>query len=194
MLRAIVLIDHQNFEIAIRDLYHGNAPWLDYTKLPQEVVKTVPGCQLIKTYMFVPKPDGFLSGIDSYAKSYRWARGLNSKPFFEVIDGRFLAYPVSRDIQMDKDDPTTFNVREKGTDINMALRALKDAFFNAFDIAFFMSADSDYIGIYDMLRNMGKLTAVVAVKGQNIRPIRESVDTTVLLDKNFFSNCLRDRE
>ena len=74
----------------------------------------------------------------------------------------------------------------------MALRALKDAFFNAFDIAFFMSADSDYIGMYDTLRNMGKLTAVVAVKGQAIRQIRDKVDKTVVLAEDFFSNCLRN--
>lgn len=194
MLRAIVFIDHQNFEIAVKHLYNGNAPFLDYSKLPRQVVDLVPGCQLIKTYMFVPKPDTFLSGIDSYANVYRWAKSLNSMPFFEVIDGRFLASPSNGRSweEMNPEDRSTFSVREKGTDINMALRALKDAFFNAFDIAFFMSADSDYIGIYEMLRNMGKLTAVVAVKGQNVRQVKECVDTTAILDKDFFSKCLRD--
>ncbi|NLZ70473.1 MAG: NYN domain-containing protein [Clostridiaceae bacterium] len=192
MLRAIVFIDHQNFQIALNQLYNGKAPFLDYTKLPQEVVKTVSGCQLIKTYMFVPKPDEFLSDIESFAKQYRWAKNLNSKPFFEVIDGRLIAYPTDTDVPMDKNNRATFKYREKGTDINMALRALKDAFFNAFDIAFFMSADSDYIGMYDTLRNMGKLTAVVAVKGQAIRQIRDKVDKTVVLAEDFFSNCLRN--
>lgn len=192
MLRANVFIDHQNFEIALRDLYQGDSPRIDYTTLPKEVVKLVPGCHLIKTYMFVPRPDDFLTNIDSYQKTYQWAKGLNSKPFFEVIEGRHIASPCYPNTRMDPDDKSTFTVREKGTDINMALCALRDAFFNAFDIAFFLSADSDYLGIYEMLRNMGKLTAVVAVKGQNIRPIREAVDTTAIMDQSFFINCERD--
>lgn len=115
--------------------------------LPKKVVEKVQGCELIKTYMFVPRPDEFLNKIDTYRKYYQWTRNLNNMPFFEVIDGRHIASPVNSYTQMDPSDPTTFSVREKGTDINMALRALKDAFFNAFDIAFFISADSDYIGI-----------------------------------------------
>ncbi|MCK9350056.1 MAG: hypothetical protein M0P44_02350 [Clostridiales bacterium] len=81
MLRAIVLIDHQNFEIAVWDLYGGSAPWLDDTKLPKQDTRLVPGYQLIKTYLFVPKPDTFSKDISNYSKAYQWAKGLNSKPF-----------------------------------------------------------------------------------------------------------------
>jgi len=42
-----------------------------------------------------------------------------------------------------------------------------------------------------MLRNMGKLTAVVAVKGQKIYQLKEFVDTTIILDEAFFKTCER---
>ena len=81
MLRALVLVDHQNFVIAVWDLYGGSAPWLDDTKLPKQDTRLVPGYQLIKTYLFVPKPDTFSKDISNYSKAYQWAKGLNSKPF-----------------------------------------------------------------------------------------------------------------
>ena len=53
-----------------------------------------------------------------------------------------------------------------------------------------MSADSDYVGIYETLRSMGKLTAEVGVKGQSIKDVRDCVDSTADLDQDFFSSCL----
>ncbi len=59
MSRAIVFIDHQNFEIAYNNLYQRKGAFIDCAMLPKKVVEKVQGCELIKTYMFVPSPMSF---------------------------------------------------------------------------------------------------------------------------------------
>lgn len=54
-----------------------------------------------------------------------------------------------------------------------------------------MSADTDYLKVYEVLKSMGKLIVVVGVKGQNLSRIKGQVDNTLILDKDFFDTCLR---
>ena len=63
--------------------------------------------------------------------------------------------------------------------------------FNSYDIGFFLSADTDYISIYEMLKRMGKLVVQVSVKGQSATKIKASVDRQIVLDDNLFGRCIR---
>ena len=54
-----------------------------------------------------------------------------------------------------------------------------------------MSADTDYLTVYQQLKNMGKLVVVVIVKGQRIGKIRPEVDDFLILDKPFFDAHIR---
>lgn len=192
MLRAMLFIDYQNFIIAVRELYNcADKPWpkIDYMKLPREITKRVPNAELIKTALFIPEPDEFLMRDEKLSKEYRWAMNLGNKPFFEVHTGHYLSGPVSGR-QKNIADPSSYTKREKGTDINIAIEALSKAFFNAFDVGIFLSGDSDYISIYSMLRNMGKLCSVAAVKGQNINRVFTHIDHHQFLDIGFLDQCV----
>lgn len=192
MLRAMLFIDYQNFIIAVRDMYsNAKKPWpkIDYTLLPTKIIEKIPNAELIKTTLFIPKPDDFLMADIGFAHEYQWAKNLGNKAFFDVCDGQFISGPVSGKVK-DIKDPLSYTKREKGTDINMAIEALSKAFFNAYDIAVFLSGDSDYISIYKMLHGMGKLNSVAAVKGQNIRRVLEHVDHHQFLDMAFLDNCV----
>jgi len=63
MLRGIVFIDFQNFQIAVNNLYSKNKeswPRLDFNLLPREIVKNIPNVDFLKAFLFIPKPDDFL--------------------------------------------------------------------------------------------------------------------------------------
>jgi len=68
---------------------------------------------------------------------------------------------------------------------------LMKAFYNAYDIAVFVSGDSDYISIYRVLKTIGKLTVVAAVKNQNLTRILPHVDSHMIMDLDFLESCER---
>ena len=109
-----------------------------------------------------------------------------------MIEGRYVARPFDEAVPMEIDKRNTYYKVEKGTDINLAVHAISKAFYNSYDIAFFLSADTDYIKVYEILKNIGKITVVVGVKGQSINCIRPVVDNTLILDEDFFEKCRRE--
>lgn len=195
MLRGMVFVDHMNFNIALQSYYKGlnmSTPKLDYNVLFREVVKLVPDVDYLKTFIFAPKPDDFLMN-DSYLKGYyKWVSGLGSAKYIDVIEGRYLARPTSGvPNTMNISDHSTYYKVEKGTDINLAVHALSKAHFNSYDVAFVMSADTDYISVYKLLKSIGKIVVVIGVTGQNLGKIIPEVDDYKFLDDAFFQNCLR---
>lgn len=195
MLRAIIFMDHLNFDIAYRDYYlkQGRAisPRLDYNELPKCMASSVPDATLIKTICCIPKPDTFLMTDPKLAKEYQWASNLKNNTCFDVVEGEYLAGPVKQYSDMDITDHETYFKVEKGTDINMAVEALTKAYNNAFDIGVFISGDSDYLPIYKTLKTMGKMVVVGAVSGQNIGRVKPYIDRWFWMDDAFFGNCLR---
>lgn len=175
MLRGMVFVDHMNFDIALRSLYQDESqtPKLNYNTLFSGVVSLIPNVSYLKTFIFAPKPDDFLMTDVRLNGYYKWVQGFKSSKYLDVIDGRYIARPVDNGMPMNIDDHKTYYKVEKGTDINLAVHALTKAHFNAYDIAFIMSADTDYLTVYQQLKQIGKLVVVVAVKGQNLGKIRQ---------------------
>lgn len=193
MLRGMVFVDHQNFNIALQTYYRNKGwpcPKLDYEVLFKKITGLVDNVDYIKASMYIPKPDDFLMGDASLANAYNWATNLSTKPFLDVIEGRFISRPTKTKREMDITDKSTYYKVEQGTDINLAADVVSKAFHNSYDVAFILSADTDYLKIYDILRNLGKLTVVVVIKGQNVQKIRPHVDAVLRLGKAFFDKCL----
>jgi uncharacterized LabA/DUF88 family protein len=194
MLRGMVFVDHMNFEIALRQYYARQSlpsPKLDYNLLFKEPVSLIPGVDLVKSFIFVPKPDDFLMADSKLSQYYNWAVGLRNAPYIDVIEGSYVARPVVGKVRMDINDSTTYYKVEKGTDVNLAVHAINKAFYNSYDIAFFLSADVDYVPVYGVLKSIGKLAVVVAVKEQIIHKLKPQVDNSIILDDSFFRKCLR---
>ena len=192
MLRGMVFIDHQNFNIALQEYYRNKGlpyPELDYEVLFRKIVKLIDNVDFIKASMYIPKPDKFLMGDSSLANTYYWAKNLNTKSFLDIVEGRFISRPKTKK-NMDITDKSTYYKVEKGTDINLAVDVVSRAFHNSYDVAFIVSADTDYLKIYDILRNLGKLTVVVVVEGQGASKLKPYVDAVFKLDDSFFNTCL----
>ncbi|MBD5119468.1 MAG: NYN domain-containing protein [Clostridiales bacterium] len=197
MLRGMVFVDHMNFDIAIRDYYikSGRAPIsLDYGTLFQGIVSLLPNIDYLKTFIFAPAPDKFLMQDEKLSSYYRWIQGLKGSPCIDIIEGRYLARPKNPTVEMDINDTNTYYKVEKGTDINLAIHAITKAQANSFDVAFIVSADTDYIPIYRQLKTLGKITVVVAVDGQKISKIRPECDNCIFLDDKFFTKHIRRKK
>ena len=195
MLRWMVFIDHMNFDIALRKYYRGlDKPTikLDYNKLFRNVCTRIDNVDFLKGFIFVPKPDDFLMKDKNLEQYYNWVAGMKNAPYTDVIEGRYVARQIDDLVPMDIERKSTYYKVEKGTDINLAVHAISKAFYNAYDIAFFLSADTDYVKVYEVLKSIGKITVVVGVKGQNINSIRPIVDNTLILDEGFFKTCERE--
>ena len=193
MLRGMVFVDHMNFNIALTNLYKSQGhltPRLDYNKLFRAIVRKMDGVDFLKAYLFVPKPDDFLMQDANLKSYYDWVSGMSNAPFTDVIDGRYVSRSVEGQIK-DINNPATYYKVEKGTDINLAIHALSKAFFNSYDVGFFVSADTDYINVYEMLKRIGKIVVQVSVQGQNVAKIRSHVDRQLVLDDSLFQHCLR---
>lgn len=193
MLRAMVFVDHMNFDIAIKSYYKGmgqESPRLDYNTLFRNIVNLKSGLDYTKSFIFVPKPDDFLMQDSSLFSYYKWVSGMRSSKYTDVIEGRYLARPTGAG-EMDITDHSTYYKVEKGTDLNLAINALSKAFYNSYDVAFILSADTDYISLYRQLKSIGKMVIVVAVKGQNIKQVMPEIDDYLILDDTFFQKCLR---
>jgi hypothetical protein len=50
---------------------------------------------------------------------------------------------------------------------------------------------TDYITVYSVLKSIGKLAVITAVKGQTIHKLKPHVDHCLILDDSFFCKCLR---
>lgn len=190
MARAMVFIDHMNFQIALGSLFHPEpAPRLDYNELPRQIVIQAHAGELMKTVLFIPKPDDFLMQDEGLEKYYKWAAGMRVQRNFDVVEGSYMARPTKADMAMDINNWESYYKEEKGTDVNIAIHSLRMAFFNAYDAAIFVSGDTDYLPIYETLRMMGKLVVVAVVKGQYIGRLIPSVDSYMNMDRTFFESC-----
>jgi uncharacterized LabA/DUF88 family protein len=179
-----------NFQIALGSLYNPeSAPRLDYNELPRQIVASVNAGELMKTLLFIPKPDDFLMQDEGLEKYYLWAAGMRVQRNFDVVEGTHTARPTKPDVPMNIKDNETYYKVEKGTDVNIAIYSLRMAFFNAYDTAVFVSGDTDYLPIYETLRVMGKLVMVAVVKGQYIGRLIPFVDGFINLDRSFFERC-----
>ena len=190
MARTMVFIDHMNFQIALSSLYSPESPpRLDYNELPRQIVAVANAGELMKTILFIPKPDDFLMQDEGLEKYYLWAAGMKVQRNFDVVEGSHMARPTRSDVPMNIRDSDTYYKVEKGTDVNISIYALRMAFFNAYDTAVFVSGDTDYLPIYDTLRVMGKLVVIAVVKGQYIGRLIPCVDGFINLDRDFFERC-----
>jgi uncharacterized LabA/DUF88 family protein len=186
----MVFVDHMNFNIAVNDYYRDTikqpSPKLDYNSIFKAIVKLIPNVDFVKTLIFSPEPDSFLLQDAYLLGYYKWVQGMKNARYLDVVEGRYLARPTSDEVAMDISDKSTYYKVEKGTDINLAIHAITKAQNNAYDIAFVLSADTDFISLYKQLKNLGKLVIVVAVTGQNLGKVIPEVDDFLMLNDAFF--------
>lgn len=202
MRRAMLFIDYENFDANRVNLYRKETgesfvPFIELTEFPDALIESLredEGLEvdLLKTFLFVPKPDDFLIKEDWRAKRFNFLRGMDNVNYLSVIFGQHTARPLygSYD-RMKLEDKNSYYVVEKGTDVNIATQLLTKAFHNSFDVAIVVSSDTDYIPVYDVLDTLGKLVVVVGVSGQSLNKLKTHTDLQYWLNQDFFDGLER---
>lgn len=194
MLRTMVFIDYQNFNINLHEHYKRRShPSINYQALAKAINNILPfESQVMKTYLFAYKPCDTLMQLESYSKYYEWLSRLKNTSYFEVIEGR-QELRTFKGIPLDINDPQTYTTEEKGTDINLATHMLAKGFQNAYDIAILVSGDTDYIKVVETLHNIGKTVVIAHFKHQSIVKYEGIIDANIVLYENILTNAFNHR-
>ncbi len=171
-MRTFVYVDGFN-------LYYGalrGTPyrWLDMKALFQRILN--PAHQILQIRYFTaritarPGDPGAPTRQDAYLRALK-AHTLN----IEIQFGRFLSHPV----KMPLVTPTAgqrfaevIKTEEKGSDVNIAVHLLHDAWHDRFDCAVIVSNDSDLAEALRIVKTeMGKTIGVFVPGEKKIRPV-----------------------
>lgn len=194
MLRSMVFIDYQNFNIAMKSYLQGLSEKhfnVNYYNLAQNLNdKVILNPILLKTFLFAYKPCKQLLELDFYNNYYNWLSGLKSKDYFEVIEGIQEIRPVNKQTKIDIKNSETYTTVEKGTDINLAVHMLSKAYQNSYDVAILVSGDTDYIPIIEILHQIGKIVILAVLPTQNIDKYKDYKDAHISMGLDFLKNSV----
>ncbi len=134
--------------------------WLNILQLCQRLLPTHDVRQIkYFTALVSPRP----SNPDQATRQQTYLRALQTIPNLEIIYGHFL----SHEIMMPLAPPRTGYVKvikteEKGSDVNIAVHLVSDAFRNAFEAAVVVSNDSDLLTPIKFVKEeLGKLVGIL---------------------------------
>ena len=142
-MRTIVYVDGLN-------LYYGalkGTPykWLDLKKLAQEILG--PQNDIIKIKLFTAAVKPTSTDPHVHLRQSVYLRALEKFiPEIEIMKGHFLEHTVSMRLDPPigtKKFATVLKREEKGSDVNLALHFLNDAWLNHYDCGVIISNDSD---------------------------------------------------
>lgn len=191
MLRTMVFIDFQNFNISYNEYCsynHLSRKSIDYCSLSKQLNNVLQlSSQVIKTYLFASKPCDQLFALDSYKKQYEWLCKLKRSNYFEIIEGQQVIRRIEG-INFDINDSKTYTTLEKGTDVNVAVQMLSKGFQNAYDIAILVSGDTDYIPVVENLHNLGKIVVLATLPQQNVEKYRTIIDKHISINQTVLGN------
>lgn len=165
--RTIVYIDGFNF-------YYGEIKgtqwkWLDPVMLFQNVL----GSQnkLVKVKYFTARVQPTPKDPDVNTRQDTYLRALQAHcPLVELHYGHFLRHKVS----MENANPPPFSVQvwkneEKGSDVNLALHVLNDAWLDSYDCAVIVSNDSDLADSLRLVKEQHKKVIGIVTPGAPTR-------------------------
>lgn len=160
-MRTIVYVD--GFNLYYRALKGTRYRWLDLLALSQQMIKPTNTITLIRYFTARVKPNA--SKPDQHVHQDAYLTAIKDHiPCLSIHEGLFyrnktrmpLAYPVPG-------QPRTVEViksEEKGSDVNLAVHLVNDAWEGRFDVALVISNDSDLVEAIRIARLKGKPVGV----------------------------------
>ncbi len=142
MHRTYIYID--GFNLYYRSLKGTRYKWLDLMRLFKGLLNNHNDIQKIKYFTARVKPEYSDPGKPHRQDAY--LRAIQTCPQVEVFYGHFLSHPVSARLVNPINGQKFAEViktEEKGSDVNIAVNILNDAWLNLYDCAIIVSNDSD---------------------------------------------------
>jgi len=155
--RTYVYIDGFNF-------YYGcirSSPyrWLDLFKFAQAML---PKNDVVRVKYFTAIVKPSTKDPTKVVRQQTFLRALATIPQIEIFLGSFQAHPVRRPKADGSGSVEVIDMKEKGSDVNLATELLVDGFTNAYDVAVVVSNDSDLVAPIRAVRTkLGKAVGII---------------------------------
>ncbi len=151
-MRTNIYID--GFNLYYASLKDTPYRWLDLKKLSELLLRDTN--QIHKVKLFTAKVSGTEKDVSKPQRQDRYFDALKAYiPEMEIYLGHFLTHPV----RMPLAKPTTgqkyaevIKTEEKGSDVNLSVHFLNDAWLNDYDCAVIVSNDSDLAQAMHLVR------------------------------------------
>jgi uncharacterized LabA/DUF88 family protein len=152
--RIFLYIDGFNFYYTSLK-YHPEIKWVDFHKLMK---LRFPNAEIAGIKYFTAKVSARPGDIDQPNRQNVYFTALKKHiPCFEIIYGHFLRHKIR--MPNVNPPPRTLEVwktEEKGSDVNLAVHMLQDAWLDKYDIAAVLSNDSDLAESFKFVKEQGK--------------------------------------
>jgi uncharacterized LabA/DUF88 family protein len=182
-MRTIVYIDGFNLYFAMKEKGWRKYYWLNVYAFAQSLL--LPNQQLIMVKYFTSRISG--DGKDT-GKSHRqgiYLDAIQTLPNVEVYFGQYRM----KDGFCHKCGVTLAVPEEKMTDVNIATEMLLDAFYEKFDQALLISADSDLCApVRSIKETIGKRITVIFPPGRWSTSLAESASASTSFGHNKLRN------
>ncbi len=192
------------------NLYYGaikgtSYKWLDISKMVQLLL---PKNQVLKIKYFTAKVKSHPQDPDQPLRQQIYFRALRTIPNLEIIRGHFLTHEVTMPLANCAPGQQRYvqviKTEEKGSDVNLAVHMLNDAYQGVYKAAIVISNDSDLVeAINILIKDLKKVVIVLnpfvdPLKGRPslelkrvatlVKPIREGV-----LKASQFPTTMKDK-
>jgi uncharacterized LabA/DUF88 family protein len=171
MDRVMVFIDGGNFFNGIQEL-----KIFFYNVAIDKLINTlVDNRKLIRTYYYTVRPTDKTSKM--YPVQMRFLDQLERSKYMKVRYGRLVGI--------------TPNLKEKGTDVFLAIDMLGLAYKNSYDTAILVSGDGDFVEVIESIQEMGKQVENWAFQGRKSDNLLKVCDSFHYIDEALVKNCCR---
>lgn len=151
-MRTSIYIDGFNFYYAaVKDTPHK---WLDLRKVFATVLQAHHRIEAINYY--TAQVSGQRDPQQPLRQQTYWRALQASTPELRIFKGRFLTHPVTWPLAQPlpaQRFATVLKTEEKGSDVNLAVHMLNDAWLDAYDCAVIVSNDSDLAEAMRLVRH-----------------------------------------
>lgn len=164
--RTIVYIDGFNFYY--RCLKNTPYKWLDLSKFISMLLPSEKH-ELLKIKFFTARIDARPNNPNAPDRQSAYLKALERYcPNVEIIYGHFLSHSAKRPYAPPKNGwADVILTEEKGTDVNLAVHLLNDAWLDAYDCAVVVSNDSDLAESMRMAKERKKLIGWIVTGNQH---------------------------
>lgn len=172
-MRAIFYIDGFNFYF-LRTKYQPQFKWLNMKALADRIVRTGTTVEAVKYYT---APVSGKIDNDAPKRQQALLAALRTIPEISIHNGRFLySEKWAGLVHPPRAKPNGYvwnmpppavvyvaKTEEKGSDVNLGVHLVRDAFVNAFDVAYVITNDTDLVEpIRIVTQEVGKQVCIVA--------------------------------
>jgi uncharacterized LabA/DUF88 family protein len=152
-MRTSVYIDGFNFYYAA--VKGTPYKWLDFRAVFRALLQ--PHHRVDRIRYFTARVSGTRDAQQPLRQQVYWRALKATTPELQIVEGNFLTHAVRRPLaHPPPGGPRTvevLNTEEKGSDVNLAVNLLNDAWLDAFDCALIVSNDSDLAEAMRLVRH-----------------------------------------